>query len=408
MSKKSDRALSESLGGGETLSRFRKAIKKAFKSSDDKIERMLEGITSIQACRDAALTGDEEQRILAICRLGQYGVDAFESLEIALVDENWIVRALAAGMLTYTRRLDAIPILERYTNDNNDYVKDTIDYCLEWLKKYGRDIPERNLVLEPRENTVELLFDTDGIPLRETDDVLVINDYETTPETLEYGITIKNEGKKPIHEVTVKILAYPRDGLEPVDELTQVIETIEPGDSGALIFGFSVTQDCIEGEIITSVQLIDDSGEDLSAKAGNVFVRSLFTQYTPVEMTMDEFIRLKSDMKQWNREHAMLSRASELFEVMGDLFERKNLHVFQNETIERDGAFMGVIAGIAEGKFSGKYLGVTITVVGNIGDKLSKLRIDIFAEDPEIEQSAASELFETLQTDLGLIEDNNL
>jgi len=340
--------VSEALGGGESVSRLKKAMRKIFKPSEDKIEKMLEEITSIQACKDAALTGDDDLRLLAICRLGQFGVDAYESLDIALTDENPLIRTSAAGMLAYTKRRDAIPILEQHINENDATVKIMVDFALEWLLKYGKDIPLGKKIPKSRENPTEILIDTETVPLRTTDDVLVVNDYTTTSESLEYGITIINEGKNPISEVTVKVLSYPSESLEPVDSLSQTIETIDAGDSGALIFGFSIRGECIEGEIITSVQLVDSTGEDLSAKAGNVFVRSLFEQFQPLELSADDFIRMKSDMKQWNREHTMLAEAADLHESLFLILEGKNLHVFQSDAIEREGMFMGVQTGLAE------------------------------------------------------------
>jgi len=397
--------VSEALGGGESVSRLKKAMRKIFKPSEDKIEKMLEEITSIQACKDAALTGDDDLRLLAICRLGQFGVDAYESLDIALTDENPLIRTSAAGMLAYTKRRDAIPILEQHINENDATVKIMVDFALEWLLKYGKDIPLGKKIPKSRENPTEILIDTETVPLRTTDDVLVVNDYTTTSESLEYGITIINEGKNPISEVTVKVLSYPSESLEPVDSLSQTIETIDAGDSGALIFGFSIRGECIEGEIITSVQLVDSTGEDLSAKAGNVFVRSLFEQFQPLELSADDFIRMKSDMKQWNREHTMLAEAADLHESLFLILEGKNLHVFQSDAIEREGMFMGVQTGLAEGKFSKTRIAVTLTVVGSKDDNLSKMRIDVFADDSELLQTAASDVFETIQRDLGVLEE---
>jgi len=397
--------VSEALGGGESVSRLKKAMRKIFKSSEDKIEKMLEEITSIQACKDAALTGDEDLRLLAICRLGQFGVDAYESLDIALNDENPLIRTTAAGMLAYTKRRDAMPILNQHINENDTTVKIMVDFALEWLLKYGKESPVGKKIPKAQENPTEILIDIETIPLRTTDDVLVVNDYTATSEMLEYGITIKNEGDAPINEVTVRILSFPQEAIVPVDSLTQTIETIDSGDSGSLIFGFSIYSECIEGEIITSVNLIDSNGEDLSAKAGNVFVRSLFEQFNPLEATADDFIRMKSDMKQWNREHTILAEAIDLHESVLLILEGKNLHVFQSDAIEREGVFMGVQTGLAEGKFSGTRIAVTMTVVGNKNDNLSKMRIDIFADDPEILQTAASDLFETIQRDLGVLDE---
>lgn len=406
MSRKSDRNLSKALGGADSLRRLKKAVKQVLKPSDDKITEMVEQITSIQATKDAALTGDEDTRLLAVCRLGEWGEDAFEALDIALNDESPRVRTMAAGMLAYTRRLDAIPILEKYTGDNTEYVRETVAYALEWLNKYGEKAPDSPYIPKSRENPTEILLETDAIPLRTTDDVLVINDYTVTPDTLEYGITIVNESDSPIHEISVSILAYPHECLKPMDELTQLIDDIEADDSGSLIFGFKIRGECIEGEIITSVRLVDDKGEDLAAKAGNVFIRSIFNQFAPYELGADEFIRMKSDMAQWNREHTVAAEASEVYKSLHGILEKKNLYIFQNEEMNRENTFMGVIAGIARSAFTENILAVTLTVVGTIGNSISKARIDVFSNNSEILHSAASDIYETILRILDIVDMN--
>jgi len=403
LSRKTDRNLSRAMGGGDSLRRLKKAVKQVLKSSDDEITIMLEQITSIQATKDAALTGNEDIKLLAICKLGEWGKNAFEALDIALNDESAHVRIVAAGMLAYTRRLDAIPILENYANDNTESVRETIAYSLEWLQKYGEEAPVSPYIPVPTENPSEILLETDAIPLRATDDVLVINDYTTTPDTLEYGITIKNEGDSPIFEVSVSILAYPNDCLSPMDSLTQLIEEIQPGDTGSLIFGFNIQGECIEGEIITSVRLVDDSGEDLAAKAGNVFIRSIFSQFSPLKRRADEFIHMKSDMEQWNREHTVSAEARDLYTALHTIMENKNLYIFQNENMERENIFMGVIAGMAKSNYSETQLAITLTVVGSKGDSISKLRLDIHSNNNEILHSAASDIFGTILRDLDIV-----
>lgn len=402
--RKSDRTLSKALGGGQTLHRLKKAVKQVLKPSEDRIQQMLERITSIQACKDASLTGDKDLRLLAICRLGEWENEGFESLEIAMNDDDSLVRTAAAGMFANTGLPDAIQILERHLGDNSETVRDTVSYALDWLTKYGKQAQRNDYMPKVKDSPSDLLIESDLIPFRTTDTVLVINDYTTYPDMLEYGITISNEGKKPIYEVCVKILAYPRDCMKAEDALSQTIESIEPEESGSLIFGFSIHGECVEGEIITSVTLVDDTGEDLSAKAGNVFVRSIFEQFLPHEITADEFIRTKSDMKQWNREHTIDAEARKIYKALIEIFQNKNLRIFQNETIERDNAFMGVLAGCASGRFTEKILVVTLTVVGAKKEGISKLRIDTFSENGEILHSAASDVFETILRDLGVIE----
>ncbi|MFX1483343.1 MAG: HEAT repeat domain-containing protein [Promethearchaeota archaeon] len=404
MTKKDDRTLASALGGGESLSRLKKAMKGVMKKPNDVIGKMLDQLTSIQACRDAALTGDDDLRILAVCRLGEYGADAFEALDISLNDENRLVRSVAAGMLAASEDVDAIEILKPYLSDNDETVRDTVKFSLGWLdkratkKKHGTQIPEK------WENPAEILLDTDAVPLRTSDTIQVFSTYSASPENLEFGIRVVNPTDEPIYEVSIKILLYPYESLEPMDPLTQLIETIEPGGFEALIFGFRVIRECVEGEFVTSVQFIDEKGEDISAKSGNIFVRSLFEQFNPLETTPEELLSLKSEMKQWNREHSLAAEAKQLFEIIADLFQKWNLYIIQSESTERKGVFMGVVSGMALGRLTDMKLAVTLTVVGRINDDLSKLRIDVLCEDPEILHTVASVLFETIQRVLGVIE----
>ena len=215
---------------------------------------------------------------------------------------------------------------------------------------------------------------------------------------------MENPGDEPIHEVSIKVLLYPYESLEPIDPLIQTIETIKPGGSESVIFGFTVVNECVEGEFVTSVQFIDTKGDDIAAKSGNIFVRSLFEQFKPLKTTPEELRSLKSEMKEWNREHSLAAEAKELFEIMKDLFQAWNLFIVQSESTKKGNMFMGVVSGIAEGRITDMKLSVTLTVVGNVNDDLAKLRIEVLCEDSEILHTIASVLFESIQRKLGVID----
>ena len=401
MSKKPDSDASESQESGKRFLRRGKS-----KRQEDKVTKRLKQISSIQALRDAALTGDNDTQLLALCKLGEFGRDSYESMEIAFLDDNPQVRVAAAGMLAFTRRLDAVPILEQHATDDSETVREAIRFALEWLSRYGEESPESPYVPITNETPMGSLNHAEAIPLKTTDDVLVINDYTVTPETLEYGVTIKNEDESAIHQVRVTVLSFPSECLTQVDDLTQIIEEIRPGDSGSLIFGFEIQGEYVEGEIITSVCLIDSTEEEVAAKAGNVFVRSIYNQFDPFELGADEFIGMKSDLAQWNREHTVGMGASNIYKELHRLMESKNLYIFQNEDMERENAFMGVIAGIAKSRFSENRLAVNLTIVGNTGEDISKLRIDVFSDNTEIVHSAASDLYETILRELDIVDLN--
>ncbi len=396
--------MSTALGGGESVSRLRKAMKGGKKKSDDIVGKMLDQLTSIQACKDAALTGDDDLRLLAVCRLGEFGADAFEAFDIALCDDNPSVRSVAAGMLASTEDKEAIEILKPYLSDNDETVREMVKFSLNWLDKRATEKDRGTPIPDKWENPAQILLATDGIPLKTSDIVQIFNTYSASTESLEFGLTVENPGDEPIHEVSIKVLLYPYESLEPIGPLAQLIETIGPGESESLIFGFTVVNECVEGEFVTSVQFIDTKGEDIAAKSGNIFVRSLFEQLKPLKTTPEELLRLKSEMKEWNREHSLAAEAKELFEIMKDLFQAWNLYTVESESTEKENMFMGVLSGIAQGRITDMKLAVTLTVVGKIDDDLAKLRIEVLSEDSEILHTVASVLFESIQRNLGVID----
>ena len=365
---------------------------------------MLTNLESIQACKDAALTGDDDIRLLAVCRLGEFGSAAFDALDISLIDDNPMVRIVAAGMLAYSEDIEAIGILKPFADDEDENMKETIGFSLGWLEKRATEKEHGTQIPENWEAPTEFLLDSDATPLKTSDDVAVVSTYTAAPESLEFGMAIGNNSLEPISEVSIKVLNYPKESLEPLDPLSQIIEKIEPDGFEALIFGFKAVKESVEGEFVTSVHFVDTKGEKIAAISGNIFVRSLFEQLQPLEITPEEFLSLKSEMKEWNREHSLIVEATELFGTLQELFKEWNFHPVQSEDTERENVFMGVISGMAEGRISSNKIAMTLTVVGRIKDDLSKLRIDILSDDPEILHTVASILFEAIQRKLGVIE----
>ena len=404
MAKKDKDTADLSSDAGRSIGRFRKAVKGIRKKKDDFIGKMLDDLESIQSCKDAALTGDDDIRLLAVCRLGEFGPEAFEALDISLIDDSPLVRVIAAGMLAYTEDTEAIEILKPYANDEDEIVKEAIKFSLDWLEGRATEKDRGTQIPENWEAPTQFLLDSDATPLRTTDDIAVVSSYTAAPESLEFGMAIGNNTFETIREVSVKVLNYPKDSLEPLESLEQIIDKIEPDESEALIFGFKAVSESIEGEFVTSVHFIDSSGEKVAAISGNIFVRSLFEQLLPLEATPEEFLSLKSEMKEWNREHSMAVEATQLFKTLKELFKNWNLHEVQSESTKRAKMFMGVVSGMGRGRIHSNKIGVTLTVVGRLKDELSKLRIDVLSENPEILHTVASVIFETIQRALGVIE----
>ncbi|MHA1587911.1 MAG: hypothetical protein ACTSV9_03935, partial [Candidatus Thorarchaeota archaeon] len=64
---------SRSTGGTDALRKLKRVVRKILGPGQDQLALAVSQLESIQACRDTSLTGDDDQKILAVCRLVEYG-----------------------------------------------------------------------------------------------------------------------------------------------------------------------------------------------------------------------------------------------------------------------------------------------------------------------------------------------
>ncbi|MHA2142274.1 MAG: hypothetical protein ACXADC_04365 [Candidatus Thorarchaeota archaeon] len=376
---------------------FKKAMGRLFKPKENKLKAALATISSIQACKDAAITGEENERLLAVCRLGDFGSKSFDTLDIALNDESRVIRAMTAGVFASISDNRAIPILEQYVSDDDEMVRVAIDFALEWLRARGQECAEPPLLPEEVREDEQILEPT---PIRTSDDVIVINGYQISDNKLQFKCNITNKTSETISDVAIAVLSFPPDSLLSPFGNTQNISSIEPGKSKSVEFEFYVNSEAIEGEIVSSVIFVNGDGEKIAAKSGNCFIRSIYSQIDPLEMSPDDFQAMKKGKTIWNREHVVEVEAATLFKIVKKLSKRNNLHSLRTDSTVKDRMMMGVIAGTGKGKFTEARLAVTITLVGKVGEGISKVRIDAVSDDSELIQIAASEFFERLQIEM--------
>ncbi|MGD9381912.1 MAG: hypothetical protein PVI03_05650, partial [Candidatus Thorarchaeota archaeon] len=293
-------------------------------------------------------------------------------------------------------------ILEAHASDDDEIVRDAISFALDWLQTRGQDVIDEPLMPE------ELLMGGEQIPestpIRTSDDVIVTNGYQVSDTKLRFRSTIANKTSETISEVTITILSYPPDSLLQPFGIAQIISSIKSGKSESVEFEFYVNSEAIEGEIVSSVIFVNSNGERIAAKSGNCFIRSIYSQIESFEMNADEFQAMKKGKTTWNREHVVEVEAKTLFKIVKKLSKRHNLHSLRTESSVKDGMLMGVVAGTGKGKFNDARLTVTITLVGKVGEGISKVRIDTISDDSELIQIAASEYFERLQIEIQDIE----
>ncbi len=393
---KRDSASSESASDGKSaVSRIRSIVNRPAKTSRKELANELTALDSLRACKDASLTGSQNTKLLAVCKFAEFGSEAFDSLQIMLIDENEIVRSLAIGMMAFLGSKSYAIEVGKGLEDPSEMVNLVTEYALSWLENQGI---ENAQIVEPeiaiaREQTPKEILELLETPLRTSDSILVTNSHSSSKNSLTFKLSVTNVTQLSLTDVKVNILAYPSESLELDSEIEHTLKRLKPGVSKIVPFGFTKISECIEGEIITSVVFAESSGERVSAKAGNWLVRSLYEQLKPVKTTSNKFRVEKQKMRYWNREHVLEKEPEELYEILLDISKKLNLRIFRSESIERDKSFMGVIAAMGEGRYTGTRVSVAQTVVGRINEGVSKLRIDIYSDDPEVLHTAASELF---------------
>ena len=387
--------------GGDSFKGVTRKMKKLFRSKKDKLGEAVYQLSSIQTCKDAAMTsGNEQTQILAICRLGDFGIDALETLDIVLFDDKAIARAAAAGVIAFLADNKGIPILEQHKDDESEIVKSMIEYGLIWLEDKGSDTSTKPEI-GPGSVAEPLVALDEALPLRTSDMVVVSYEYDIEDSNLNFRVNLQNETGLNINNVDTTLLAFPSDSLSLLVDRSKVLVELGAAKSEVVEYDFEIISDCVEGEFITSVLFTDNLGERMSARARNYFICSVFEQLQPFEISEEDFVEMRPQFKNWNREHTIAGGAKKVYEFVQSMMEEKNLHIFKKESATQEKVFMGVVAGMGTGKLQGSYVSSMLTVLGPPKEKASKLRIDIHSDNPELLHATASSLFEDVIGEFG-------
>ncbi|MFW9816773.1 MAG: hypothetical protein ACFFEW_12655, partial [Candidatus Thorarchaeota archaeon] len=86
----------------------------------------------------------------------------------------------------------------------------------------------------------------------------------------------------------------------------------------------------------------------------------------------------------------------EMFEKSLRIVDESNFFEVSSHSEETDGVFFGKIVGFAKGKYTGKDVGVEITVTGPVGVKGSSCTIQVSGEDQAMILPAIDDLRERL------------
>lgn len=227
--------------------------------------------------------------------------------------------------------------------------------------------------------------------------VKVLRGGEFVGNRFRYKVKVVNDSDFVITDVTVILLSYPRDTLALEDEQTDIITKIEPGGFRSPTFDFLPTEDCVRGEIIASVSYVDHFGDAHSTTTEPYIIRAVCDLLRPETISSEDFT-----LKLLSLEYGEMAIRVE--EWTQEEMHSKTLQILQNSnffevTTETDivGEFTeSKISGWARGLYTGKPLGIQITITGKPEVRGATCKVRMAGEDEAMIMPAIDEITQKL------------
>jgi hypothetical protein len=215
---------------------------------------------------------------------------------------------------------------------------------------------------------------------------------------MRYKVKVINETPYMITDVTVYLLSYPKNALRLAGNKDDCrFEKIEPGGFRSPTFDFLPTQDCVRGEILAGVSYVDMTGRAHTLSTQPFIIRSVCDLLLPDQVSPEEFaLKLKSHehgeicikVDEWTPE--------EMFEKALRIVDDSNFYEVSSNMDVKDGIAFGTISGFAKGKYTGKSVGVQLSISGPSKVKGASCTIRVSGEDQAMILPAIDDLKERL------------
>ncbi|MFW9891247.1 MAG: hypothetical protein ACFFFO_03550 [Candidatus Thorarchaeota archaeon] len=215
---------------------------------------------------------------------------------------------------------------------------------------------------------------------------------------MRFKVKVLNQTKYTITDVTVFLISYPTEALKIGSDHHSVrFPKIEPEGFRSPAFDFLPTQDCVKGEIVAGVSYIDYLGKPHTLNTKPFVIRSVCDLLIPDKITAEEFELKLKDLEcgellvkvvEWTPE--------EMYEKSLRILEDANFYEVSSEISESDNTTFAKITGFAKGKYTGKEIGVKISISGSTKEAGASCTIQVSGEDQAMILPAIDDLRERL------------
>jgi hypothetical protein len=214
---------------------------------------------------------------------------------------------------------------------------------------------------------------------------------------MRFKVKVLNNSKYMITDVRIYLISFPKEALKISGDDDHQFSKIEPGGFRSPTFDFMPTQDCVRGDIVAGVSYIDMEGKAHTLSTKPFVIRSVCDLLLPVQVSPEDFeLKLKKHqhgeivvkVKEWTPE--------EMFDKALRLVDESNFFEVSSNIEETDGILYGKINGLAKGKYTGKSVGVQISISGHAGTKGASCTVRVSGEDQAMILPAIDDLKERL------------
>ncbi|MBN2228448.1 MAG: hypothetical protein JW779_02570 [Candidatus Thorarchaeota archaeon] len=214
---------------------------------------------------------------------------------------------------------------------------------------------------------------------------------------MRYKVKVLNDSPFTITDVTIYLLSYPHQALKLVGDDDEFFAKIEPGGFRSPCFDFMPTQDCVRGDIVAGISFMDSRGRAHTLTTKPFVIRSVCDLLIPEQLSPEDFtLKLKKlehgeitlKVEEWTPE--------EMYEKALKIVDDSNFFEIESNIENSEGVIFGRIQGSAKGKYTGKSVGVEITITGPTRKKGASCNIKVSGEDEAMILPAIDDLRERL------------
>lgn len=231
----------------------------------------------------------------------------------------------------------------------------------------------------------------------ETMKVKALRGGEFIGNRMRFKVKVVNDSQYTITDVRVYLLSFPKAALRLAGEDDCLFSKVEPGGFRSPTFDFLPTQDCVQGNIVAGVSYVDMRGKAHTFSTKPFVIRSVCDLLLPDQVTPEDF-----ELKLRSHEHGEIAikvnewTPREMYDKALRLIDESNFFEVGSNIEEIEGVVYAKISGLARGKYTGKSLGVQISINGPAGEKGASCMIKVSGEDQAMILPAIDDLRERI------------